>query len=90
MGKRIFRWNLSNEIFLTPADGFTRRNKERKARGLSFINDNADAHLSYLSSIFSTAIKASCGTSTLPTCFMRFLPSFCFSSSFRFREMSPP
>lgn len=38
----------------------------------------------------STAMKASCGTSTLPTIFIRFLPSFCFSSSFRLREMSPP
>jgi hypothetical protein len=27
---------------------------------------------------------------TLPTCFMRFLPSFCFSSSLRLRETSPP
>ncbi len=38
----------------------------------------------------STARKASCGTSTPPTCFMRFLPFFCFSSSLRLREMSPP
>lgn len=38
----------------------------------------------------STAMNASCGTSTLPTIFIRFLPSFCFSSSFRLREMSPP
>src|SRR5690606_5136059 len=36
------------------------------------------------------ASKASCGISTLPTCFMRFLPAFCFSSSFFLREMSPP
>jgi acyl-CoA thioester hydrolase len=42
------------------------------------------------SSTFSTARKASCGISTDPTCFMRFLPSFCFSSSLRLREMSPP
>lgn len=40
--------------------------------------------------IFKTAMKASCGTSTLPTAFMRFLPSFCFSSSLRFLVMSPP
>ena len=40
--------------------------------------------------IFSTARNASCGICTLPTCFMRFLPSFCFSSSLRLREMSPP
>jgi len=31
----------------------------------------------YLSTL-STARKASCGISTRPTCFMRFLPSFCF------------
>ena len=41
-------------------------------------------------SIFSTERKASCGTVTEPTCFIRFLPSFCFSRSLRFREMSPP
>ena len=37
-----------------------------------------------------TAMKASCGNSTLPTCFIRFLPSFCFSSSLRLRVISPP
>ena len=40
--------------------------------------------------MLSTARNASCGTSTAPTCFMRFLPFFCFSSSLRLREMSPP
>ena len=39
---------------------------------------------------FSTATNASCGILTWPICFMRFLPSFCFSSSLRFRVMSPP
>src|SRR5208283_2335068 len=39
---------------------------------------------------FSTARKASCGMSTLPTRFIRRLPSFCFSSSLRLRVMSPP
>ena len=33
---------------------------------------------------------ASLGTDTLPTWRMRFLPSFCFSSSFFLRVMSPP
>ncbi len=42
------------------------------------------------SSTLSTARKADCGISTLPTCFMRFFPSFCFSRSLRLREMSPP
>src|SRR6266508_668367 len=40
--------------------------------------------------IRNTARKASWGISTDPTIFMRFLPSFCFSSSFFFRVMSPP
>ncbi len=38
----------------------------------------------------STARKASWGTSMRPTRFIRFLPSFCFSSSLRLRVMSPP
>ena len=45
----------------------------------------------YLSSfILSTARNASLGTSTVPNWRMRFLPSFCFSSSFFLRVMSPP
>ena len=44
----------------------------------------------YSSSTLRTARNASWGTSTLPICFMRFLPSFCFSRSLRLREMSPP
>src|SRR3990172_1760023 len=42
------------------------------------------------SPILSTARKASCGSSMLPTCFILFLPSFCFSRSFRFLVISPP
>ena len=44
----------------------------------------------YSSSIDKTDKKASCGTSTDPMAFIRFLPAFCFSRSLRFREMSPP
>ena len=47
-------------------------------------------HYFFPSLRFSTARNASCGTSTAPTCFIRFLPSFCFSSSLRLRVMSPP
>ena len=41
-------------------------------------------------STFKTARNASCGMSTRPTLFIRFLPSFCFSRSFLLRVMSPP
>ena len=44
----------------------------------------------YHASIFSAARNADCGISTLPNWRMRFLPSFCFSSSLRLRVMSPP
>ena len=38
----------------------------------------------------STLMKASWGILTEPMDFIRFLPAFCFSNSFRFREISPP
>lgn len=44
----------------------------------------------YSSSSFNTDKKASCGTSTLPSWRIFFLPSFCFSRSFFFLEISPP
>ena len=47
-------------------------------------------YLFYSSSNFNTARKASCGTSTLPSWRIFFLPSFCFSRSFFFLEISPP
>ena len=51
---------------------------------------STELHDDYFFPTLSTARNASCGISTWPTCFMRFLPSFCFSSSFFLREMSPP
>ena len=39
---------------------------------------------------FNTSMKASCGMCTEPIDFIRFFPSFCFSSSLRLRVMSPP
>lgn len=48
--------------------------------------DECEIHESTL----NIARKASWGISTDPTCFIRFLPAFCFSRSFRFLLMSPP
>jgi hypothetical protein len=42
------------------------------------------------SPIFKASMKAAWGMSTLPNWRMRFLPSFCFSSSLRLRVTSPP
>jgi GTP-binding protein LepA len=44
----------------------------------------------HFSSTWRMARNASWGISTVPTCFMRFFPAFCFSRSLRFRVMSPP
>ena len=57
------------------------------SRTVDFLNVVA---MRYSVPTFNTARNASCGISTRPTRFIRFLPSFCFSSSLRFREMSPP
>ena len=47
-------------------------------------------HLSHSLSSLRTAMNASVGTCTVPRLRIFFLPSFCFSSSFFFRVMSPP
>ncbi len=65
--------------------------KERRGQELGrvLVGDTVGpAHGSSL--IRSTARNASCGISTAPTIFMRFLPAFCFSRSFFLRVMSPP
>ena len=65
------------------ADGTRARDADRR--------DAAGHFLEAVDSLVeSAATKASWGTSTRPTIFIRFLPSFCFSSSFRLRVMSPP
>ena len=57
----------------------------------SFVSESASVGTCvYLPSTCRIARNASCGISTLPTCFMRFLPAFCFSSSFLLRVISPP
>jgi hypothetical protein len=52
--------------------------------------EGAGGHFSAHVSIFSAAMKASCGMSTLPNWRIFFLPAFCFSSSLRLRVASPP
>src|SRR5438270_4460675 len=66
------------------------RAQERRCRELRRVLE-LDLRRRHVSSpIRSTARKASCGISTDPTIFMRFLPFFCFSSSLRLRVMSSP
>ena len=83
-----------------PADGAARSRSSRARRCRSRSaprspmatpsESSGSQPASRYSSTRSTARKASCGMSTRPTRFIRFLPSFCFSRSFRLREMSPP
>jgi site-specific DNA recombinase len=54
------------------------------------IPDRASGANPNHASIFRAARNADCGISTFPNWRMRFLPSFCFSNSFRLREISPP
>ena len=58
--------------------------KKGDASGVSFFN------ITQSLSSFSTAINASVGTCTVPRFRIFFFPSFCFSSSFFLRVMSPP
>ena len=63
------------------------------ARAEKFGKNNSDPISragGHLSPTCRIARNASCGISTLPTDFIRFLPAFCFSSSFFLRVMSPP
>ena len=83
---------------ISPSQARLRDQRAHHALGGRRAADVAQAHeqdprtpaTGYSSPSSSTARNASCGTSTRPTCFIRFLPSFCFSSSFRLRVMSPP
>ena len=78
----------SNRSFLASnADEQLRGDRQGFPRGRSF--DTVKSARAY-ASIFSAARNADCGISTLPNWRIRFLPSFCFSSSFRLREISPP
>ncbi len=64
-----------------------RRSRNRLLHRRPEPRGGADA---YSSPIRSAAMNASCGMLTEPYSRIRFLPSFCFSSSFFLRVMSPP
>ena len=63
-----------------------------RSEGVGFLLHRGAGGLAHRSSsrAESTARKAAWGTFTLPMVFMRFLPAFCFSSSLRLRDTSPP
>ena len=75
---------------------FLRNKKEKMNKELhNLCMWSIDTHImnyatNYSSLRLNTAINASCGTSTRPTDFIRFLPFFCFSRSLRFLVISPP
>ena len=78
---------LALGIFLTLGRVYSRANRASRQRLLK----ERERHSSSPGEVtFRTARNASCGMSTWPTRFMRFLPSFCFSRSLRLRVMSPP
>src|SRR4029079_12302201 len=55
------------------------------ARGRATKRRKSATNRGHLPSTCRMARNASCGISTEPTCFMRFLPAFCFSKSFLLR-----
>jgi hypothetical protein len=76
------------ESVFTKKQGFTLLQYKRLFR--PEVQVQANMFCGAYSETLRMARKASWGISTRPTRFMRFLPSFCFSSSLRLREMSPP
>ena len=78
---------LAFGIFLALSRVYARPNHASRQRRSRMLQHHSSSPVDVT---FRTARKASCGMSTWPTRFMRFLPSFCFSRSLRLRVMSPP
>ena len=60
------------------------------SKTLGAADRSGEGKKNYSLSSLRTAMKASVGTCTVPRLRIFFLPSFCFSSSFFLRVMSPP
>ena len=85
-------------IFFLPAPHLTQTvgNEFRPFQGfacgktLDAADRSGEGKKTYSLSSLRTAMKASVGTCTVPKFRIFFLPSFCFSSSFFLRVISPP
>src|SRR6266511_1310979 len=66
-----------------PRHGRAGREAERAARASQISHDKRHC-------AFNTSMNAFWGMLIFPMLFIRFFPSFCFSSNFRLRVISPP
>ncbi len=89
--RALWLLSLAREKVTPPAGAHPGRTREKSRRGVPRRGKGKGRRGSYpSSSIFKTAMKASVGICTVPKLRIFFFPSFCFSSSFFFRVMSPP
>ena len=87
------KWNYHRtDPYGAPDEAMVRQRpaKEEKKKPLPREKSGQGNKAENYSSSLRTAMKASWGTSTLPSWRIRFLPSFCFSRSFFLRVISPP
>ena len=67
-----------------------KQSRVQKKTRTGLLSEKCCAGFKIYSSNFRTAVNASLGTLTVPSWRILRLPSFCFSSSFFFRVISPP
>ena len=88
MPRRVrYNWGMSGEK--SYIHGFTEGERDRLLRQALSLEPYVFGQVDY-SLVSRMLIKAFCGICTAPTLFIRFLPSFCFLSTFILRVMSPP